>query len=108
MPAGLGTIEIKAMHDAGYDDDFSVGVTAASSTIGPIIPPQLPMVIYGVMATSPSAACSSAGWFPALLMAAALMVMVACFAHEAELSAATPAFPSGGPWGRPSCAAFCR
>ncbi|MBT3361445.1 MAG: TRAP transporter large permease subunit, partial [Rhodospirillales bacterium] len=40
---GLGTIEIKAMRDAGYDADFSVGVTAASSTIGPIIPPSLPM-----------------------------------------------------------------
>lgn len=36
---GLGAIEIKAMRDAGYDDDFSVGITAASSTIGPIIPP---------------------------------------------------------------------
>ena len=49
---GLGTIEIKAMRDAGYDSDFSVGVTAASSTIGPIIPPSLPMVIYGVVASS--------------------------------------------------------
>ncbi|MEC9368309.1 MAG: TRAP transporter large permease subunit, partial [Pseudomonadota bacterium] len=35
---GLGNIEIKAMRDAGYDTDFSVGITAASSTIGPIIP----------------------------------------------------------------------
>jgi tripartite ATP-independent transporter DctM subunit len=49
---GLGTIEIKAMRDAGYDDDFAVAVTAASSTIGPIIPPSLPMVIYGVMASA--------------------------------------------------------
>ena len=48
---GLGTIEIKAMRDAGYDSDFSVGITAASSTIGPIIPPSLPLVIYGVMAS---------------------------------------------------------
>ena len=49
---GLGTIEIKAMKDHGYDLDFAVGVTAASSTIGPIIPPSLPMVIYGVMANA--------------------------------------------------------
>ena len=35
---GLGNIEIKAMRDSGYDTDFAVGVTAASSTIGPIIP----------------------------------------------------------------------
>jgi tripartite ATP-independent transporter DctM subunit len=37
--AGLGTIEIKAMQDHGYDKEFSVGVTAASATLGPIIPP---------------------------------------------------------------------
>ena len=50
MPAGLGTIEIKAMSDHGYRRNFAVGVTAASSTLGPIIPPSLPIVIYGVMA----------------------------------------------------------
>src|SRR5207253_171534 len=48
--AGLGTIEIKAMKDKGYDIGFSVGVTAASATLGPIIPPSLPFVIYGMMA----------------------------------------------------------
>src|SRR5258705_14021805 len=47
--AGLGTIEIKAMQDHGYDTEFSVGVTAASATLGPIIPPSLPFVIYGMM-----------------------------------------------------------
>ena len=47
---GLGTIEIKAMRDHGYTTEFSVGVTAASATLGPIIPPSLPMVIFGVMA----------------------------------------------------------
>ncbi|HKU86465.1 MAG TPA: TRAP transporter large permease subunit, partial [Casimicrobiaceae bacterium] len=44
--AGLGTIEIKAMRDKGYDLGFAVGVTAASATLGPIIPPSLPFVIY--------------------------------------------------------------
>ena len=47
---GLGTIEIKAMRDHGYPTNFAVGITAASSTIGPIIPPSLPMVVFGVMA----------------------------------------------------------
>ena len=37
--AGLGTIEIKAMKDHGYSAEFAVGVTAASATLGPIIPP---------------------------------------------------------------------
>src|ERR671916_847247 len=48
--AGLGTIEIKAMKDHGYSTEFAVGVTAASATLGPIIPPSLPFVIYGMMA----------------------------------------------------------
>ena len=47
--AGLGTIEIKAMKDHGYELEFAVGVTAASATLGPIIPPSLPFVIYAVV-----------------------------------------------------------
>lgn len=46
--AGLGAIEIQAMKDAGYDADFAVGVTAASSIVGPIIPPSSPMVMLGI------------------------------------------------------------
>lgn len=73
---GLGAIEIKAMREAGYDDDFSVGVTAASSTIGPIIPPSLPLVIFGVMASVSIGELFVAGIIPGLLMAMALMGMV--------------------------------
>jgi tripartite ATP-independent transporter DctM subunit len=79
---GLGTIEIKAMRDAGYDLDFSVGVTAASSTIGPIIPPSLPMVIYGVVASASIGQLFAAGFIPGLLMALALMAMVAWYARR--------------------------
>lgn len=79
---GLGAIEIKAMKDAKYDADFAVGVTAASSTIGPIIPPSLPMVIYGVVAGASIGQLFAAGLIPGLLMAVALMVMVAYFAHK--------------------------
>ena len=78
---GLGAIEIKAMKDAKYDADFAVGVTAASSTIGPIIPPSLPMVIYGVVAGASIGQLFAAGLIPGLLMAVALMIMVAYFAH---------------------------
>lgn len=73
---GLGAIEIKAMREAGYDDDFSVGVTAASSTIGPIIPPSLPLVIFGVMASVSIGKLFVAGIIPGLLMAIALSAMV--------------------------------
>ncbi|ANG63816.1 ABC transporter permease [Marinobacterium aestuarii] len=79
---GLGAIEIKAMRNAGYDAGFSVGVTAASSTIGPIIPPSLPMVIYGVMASASIGQLFAAGFVPGLLMAVALMLMVAWYAKK--------------------------
>lgn len=79
---GLGNVEIKAMKDAGYDTDFSVGVTAASSTIGPIIPPSLPLVIYGVMASVSIGELFAAGLVPGLLMAVSLMIMVAWFSKK--------------------------
>ncbi|NDV51362.1 MULTISPECIES: TRAP transporter large permease [unclassified Salipiger] len=79
---GLGAIEIKAMRDAGYKTDFAVGITAASSTIGPIIPPSLPMVIYGVVASASIGQLFAAGFIPGLVMAVALMLMVAYFARR--------------------------
>jgi tripartite ATP-independent transporter DctM subunit len=78
---GLGNIEIRAMRDHGYDVDFAVGITGASSTIGPIIPPSLPMVIYGVMANCSIGQLFAAGLIPGLLMAGTMMIMVAWYAH---------------------------
>lgn len=79
---GLGAIEIKAMRDARYDPGFAVGITAASSTIGPIIPPSLPMVIYGVVAGASIGQLFAAGFIPGLMMALALMVMVWLYARR--------------------------
>jgi TRAP-type C4-dicarboxylate transport system permease large subunit len=78
---GLGTIEIKAMKDHGYPVEFAVGITAASSTLGPIIPPSLPMVIYGVQANTSIGKLFAAGFIPGALMALFMMVMVAYYAH---------------------------
>jgi TRAP-type C4-dicarboxylate transport system permease large subunit len=80
--AGLGTIEIKAMTDHGYDPEFAVGVTAASATLGPIIPPSLPFVIYGMMANVSVGALFLAGIMPGLVMALLMMLTVAYFAHK--------------------------
>ena len=80
--AGLGTIEIKAMTDHGYSKEFAVGVTAASATLGPIIPPSLPFVIYGMMANVSIGALFLAGILPGLLMAFLMMLTVAYFAHK--------------------------
>ena len=66
--AGLGTIEIKAMKDHGYDTEFAVGVTAASATLGPIIPPSLPFVIYGMMANVSIGALFLGGFIPGAVM----------------------------------------
>jgi len=79
--AGLGTIEIKAMKDHGYDPEFAVGVTAASSILGPLLPPSLPMVLYGLTANASIGQLFVAGIFPGLLLAAMLMCMVGYFAH---------------------------
>lgn len=77
--AGLGTIEIEAMQDQGFDKEFSAAVTAASSTIGPIIPPSIPLIMYGVMGDVSIAALLLAGIVPGLLMGGAMMVLVAYY-----------------------------
>jgi TRAP-type C4-dicarboxylate transport system permease large subunit len=80
--AGLGTIEIKAMRDKGYDVGFSVGVTAASATLGPIIPPSLPFVIYATMANVSVGQLFLAGILPGIVMAGLMMLTVAYYAHK--------------------------
>jgi tripartite ATP-independent transporter DctM subunit len=80
--AGLGQVELKAMRDEGYDDDFSVAITAASSTIGPIFPPSIPMVIFGLVAEVSVGRLFLGGVVPGLAMTVALMVMVAIYAQR--------------------------
>jgi tripartite ATP-independent transporter DctM subunit len=77
---GLGNMEIKAMVDEGYDLEFSTAVTAASATIGPIIPPSIPMVIYGAIAGESVAKLLIAGFVPGLLMGLAMMALLVAMA----------------------------
>lgn len=72
---GLGQFEIKAMRDAGYDDDIATGLTAASCIIGPLVPPSIAMIIYGSIANVSIAKLFLAGFVPAFLVAIALMAM---------------------------------
>jgi TRAP-type C4-dicarboxylate transport system permease large subunit len=88
--AGLGTIEIKAMKDHGYPLDFSVGVTAASATLGPIIPPSLPFVIYGMMANVSIGALFIGGILPGLVMTVMMMLTVAYFARRNKWGSDAP------------------
>ena len=88
--AGLGTIEIKAMKDHGYSTEFAVGVTAASATLGPIIPPSLPFVIYALFANVSVGALFLAGILPGIVMAVLMMITVAFFAHRNKWGADVP------------------
>ncbi|MEX0759162.1 MAG: TRAP transporter large permease [Tistlia sp.] len=74
--AGLGKIEIKAMVDANYDRAYSAAVTAASSIIGPIIPPSIILVVYAQLASVSTGRLFLAGILPGLVMAACLSLIV--------------------------------
>ena len=114
---GLGQIEIDAMVDEGFDPEFSAAVTAASATIGPIIPPSIPMVVYGMMTEVPVGSLFMGGVVPGLLLALATSILVFIIAkkrhypvhkfdlHEAAvstwqalLSLMTPVIIIGGIW----------
>lgn len=88
--AGIGTIEIKAMKDHGYPVEAAVGVTAASATLGPIFPPSLPFVIYGMMANASIGALFMAGIIPGVVMTVLMMLTVYIFAKRKGWGSDTP------------------
>lgn len=108
--AGLGMIEMEAMTKSGYDRKFSAAITAASSTIGPVVPPSIPFVIYGSITGISVGKLFLAGFTPGVFMGLALMVAV-CFisirrrypqeklatVHELITSAKEAALPLGTP-----------
>ena len=114
---GLGQIEVDAMIKDGFDPDFSAAVTAASATIGPIIPPSIPMVVYGMMTEVSVGALFIGGIIPGLCLALACSILVCMMAKkrnyavkkfswkevgqatkEALLSLLTPIIIIGGIW----------
>jgi len=114
--AGLGLVEMEAMTKAGYSPRFSAAVTAASSTIGPVVPPSIPFVIYGSITGVSVGKLFLAGCTPGVLMGIAMMIGVyfvsrrrnypkermASFrelvssANEASLALGTPVIIIGG------------
>ncbi|HUV08697.1 MAG TPA: TRAP transporter large permease [Spirochaetia bacterium] len=85
--AGLGAVEIKAMVEEGYDRDFSAAVTAASSCIGPVIPPSVVMVLYGVMAEVSIGELFAAGMIPGIIMGLSMMVLIYVLATMGKVNA---------------------
>ncbi len=83
--SGLGQVEIEAMTDEGYDPALAAAVTAASATIGPIVPPSIPLVIVGAITNTSISQLLVAGLLPGLVMTAAMCLLVAYIARRDNL-----------------------
>jgi C4-dicarboxylate transporter DctM subunit len=88
--AGPGIVSIRMMEKNGYTAEFAGAITAASSTIGPIIPPSIPMVIYALVSSASVGALFLGGVVPGLMMALALMLAVHLVARKRNLPRAAP------------------
>lgn len=73
--AAIGSVLIPEMKEKGYPDDFCAGLTAVSGTLGIIIPPSIPLIVYGVATSTPVGALFIAGIIPGLFLMACLMLM---------------------------------
>ena len=80
--AMIGAILIPEMVERGYDEDFACALTASAGSIGPIIPPSIPMIIYGVMANVSVVKMFVAGYVPGLLMGAFFMIYTYLYARK--------------------------
>ncbi|MDG2221388.1 MAG: TRAP transporter large permease [Rubripirellula sp.] len=74
--AGLGSVLVPAMKKRGYDEKFALGLTGASSLIGPIMPPSIPAIVYAVSAGVSVGALFLAGVLPALVLTSILCIFV--------------------------------
>jgi len=79
--SSVGTLMVKVMTDDGYDIDYAAAVSAASATIGPIIPPSVPMVVAGAMAGLSVTRLFLGGMVPGILMGLGMMLVAAILAH---------------------------
>lgn len=83
--AGLGQIQHKAMVDNGYKPVVSASIVASASTIGPVIPPSIPFVLYGAITGVSVAQLFMAGFVPGVLMGLAMMIAIALMAKPRGL-----------------------
>ncbi|MEX1215047.1 TRAP transporter large permease [Saccharospirillum sp.] len=83
---GMGRIIIGMMtRDGKYTPAYAAAITAASATIGPIIPPSIPMVLYALISNTSIGFLFAAGIFPGLLMALVLIIMNSIIAHKRDI-----------------------
>lgn len=116
---GLGQIEIAAMREENYDEDLTLGITAASATMGPIVPPSIPLVVFGASAGVSIGALFLGGLLPGVVMMIIMCITCSVIAHRrnypaharatgrerwhafkrAILSLLMPVIVMGGMWG---------
>ena len=85
--AGTGMVLIPSMKKEGYRPGSCRGVTASAATIGPIIPPSIPMVLYGVMSGTSITRLFVGGFLPGVLMGISLMMLVYSMAKREGMPA---------------------
>ena len=78
--AALGTVGIEGMTKKGFDRSFCAAIIASASTIGPVIPPSIPLVIYGSITGTSVGRLFLGGFFPGFLMGGVLMIIVYIYA----------------------------
>jgi C4-dicarboxylate transporter, DctM subunit len=78
--AGLGQVQYKAMVDNGYKPSIAASIVAAASTIGPVIPPSIPFVLYGSITGVSIEKLFLAGFIPGIFMGLILMITIAVMA----------------------------
>ena len=83
--AGIGKILIPAMMEEGYTEDTAAGVTIASSTLGVIIPPSIPMVVYSSVASCSISALFMGGIIPGILIGGGQMMVIFYLAKKYDL-----------------------
>ncbi|SNT75756.1 TRAP transporter large permease [Paracoccus seriniphilus] len=94
----IGSTMIPMMKRRGYAPEFSAAVVAASGVIGPIIPPSIPLVLYGVISGVSIGALFMGGILPGLMMTAALMVLIYFKARRSNWEIETEPFSYAGLW----------
>lgn len=87
--AGIGRLEVQAMERSGYDRKFAAAVTAASSSIGPVIPPSIPLVLVSSIMGVSTGKMLIGGIIPGLLMALGMMITVGIISRKRHY----PTFP---------------
>lgn len=96
--AAIGGIMIPAMQREGYDGAYAASITAAAGSLGPIIPPSILLVLYGVLASVSITDLFLAGFFPGILVGLCLMVYVAISCRRHKFGLETIDFSLGEVW----------